>query len=231
MSKHDFYRKWAAIHSGEVVLKKLDAVVFVEGETDKPFWKKVFTRASKQVRVIAGVDNVEKQASGKQECLKYLPHLSKRFFICIDSDYDYIKQVHPEYNAQNFVVQTYTYAIENHYLASNGERQDWLRRYSNIIYGAFLTHLEEGGSVNDFCESVKLSNARDESLEALRSRLQGNQPAYAANRYAAQGLTADNVYLFIKAKMLMQPLNCDNDLSFDHFPMDRIRKDIAEILT
>ena len=35
----------------------------------------------------------------------------------------------------------------------------------------------------------------------------------------------------MKAKMLMQPLRCGNDLSFEHFPMDKIQKDIAAILT
>jgi hypothetical protein len=230
MQKRDYYGKWAKSYSNTVYLKKLDAVVFVEGKTDKPFWEAVFAHFSKRVRVISGEDNVEKQASGKQECLRYLPHVKKRFFIAIDSDYDYIKQAHPEYNAQKFVLQTYTYAIENHYLASNDGLQDFLKRYSNIIYGVFLAHLAEGGSVNKFCKSVAIANARDESLEALRSKIRERQPSCADNPYAAQGLTADNVHLFIKAKMLKSALGCGSELSFNHFPMDKIQSDIAEIL-
>jgi hypothetical protein len=234
MPEPDFYRKWAAVHSDEIYLERLDAVVIVEGETDVPFWEAVFAHASKRVRVITGTKDNEYQASGKRECLKYLQHLSNHFFICIDSDYDYIKQAHPEYNARNFVVQTYTYAIENHYLASNTDKgvQDFLRRYSRIIYGAFLAHLAAGGAVSAFCESVAPANARDESLEKLQNSIQATQPSYAdSRRYAALGLTADNVYLFIKAKTLKQKLSCGNDLSFDHFPMDKVRSDIAQILT
>lgn len=229
MPELDFYRKWAIYHSGEAQLKRLDAVAMVEGEADKLFWHAVFAHFSERVRVISGKDNTEKQAGGKRECLKYFPYLNRRFFICIDSDYDYIKQAQPEHNAQNFVVQTYTYAIENHYLASNEKLQDFLRRYSNTIYGVFLAHLTAGGSVNDFCKDVAVSNARDEALEKLRNNIR-EKPCADDNRYAAQGLTADNVYLFIKAKMLRQPLNCGDDLSFDHFPMDKIRSDIVEIL-
>ncbi|MDR0566777.1 MAG: DUF4435 domain-containing protein [Prevotellaceae bacterium] len=237
MSKQDFYRKWAMSYSHEADLKKkLEAVVFVEGKDDKPFWEAVFMHASKQVRVITGVDNPENPASGKQERLKYFPHLNKRFFICIDSDYGYIKQAHPEYNAQNFVLQTYTYAIENHYLASNGKLQDFLKQHSSIIYGAFLAHLAAGTSVNKFCESVKPPDGRNESLDALQKNIREKQLPCVDNRcmdnrYAALGLAADNVYLFMKAKMLMQPLRCGNDLSFEHFPMDKIQKDIAAILT
>jgi hypothetical protein len=230
MSTLDFYRKWAISYSNEPYLKRHDAVVMVEGKMDKPFWDAVFKHFSKQVRVITGAENAERQTGGKRECLKYLPHVGRRFFICIDSDYDYIKQAKPEYNAQNFVVQTYTYAIENHYLASKEGLQDFLKRYSNIIYGAFLAHLAADGSVNAFCESVALPNARDKALEELQRNMQ-KPPACANHRYAAQGLTADNVFLFMKAKMLMQMLNCGNELSFDHFPMDKIGEDIAEILT
>lgn len=231
MPELDYHRKWAAFHSNECLLKKLDAVVRVEGKTDKPFWEAVFAHFAKRVRVISGEHGSQKQPGGKQECLKYLPHLSNRFFICIDSDYDYVKQAQPAHNAKNFVLQTYTYAIENHYLASNNKLQGFLRQYSNAIYGAFLAHLTQGGSVNDFCKSVAIANARDESLAALRNKIRKKQPSCAGNRYAAQGLTADNVYLFVKAKKLKRALRCDNKLSFEHFPMNKIRGDIARILS
>ncbi|MDR2802591.1 MAG: DUF4435 domain-containing protein [Prevotellaceae bacterium] len=234
MPKQDFYCKWAGFYAGEAALKKTDAVVLVEGKTDKPFWEKIFQHAQKCVRIMAA-NETKTETGGKVECLKYYCFLSKRFFICIDSDYDYILQSQPERHARNFVLQTYAYAIENHYLASNVGLQDFLKRYATIIYPAFLSHLATGSQMRDFnirkfSKDIAFTDGHNDNLEVLQKKLQAKYPnAQPIATATAAGLTADNTYLFIKAKSLRGRLQCGDDLSFSHFPMNKIIEDIAVI--
>jgi hypothetical protein len=228
MPENNFYRKWARWYTDQTYLKRIAAIVHVEGETDKAFWKQVLARAGLNVRPVSGSDNREDQTSGKKQCLKYRPYLNPRFFICIDSDYDYLKQTPPPYSAKDFILQTYTYAIENHYLASNPMLQDFLRRYSHIIYPAFLTHLNDNSPIDEFCRFVAPS-ANPAALEALQRRIKKRLPSPAPNRYTASGLTANNTYLYIKAKVLKSVLKCRENLSFRHFPMNKILEDAAEL--
>jgi hypothetical protein len=225
---NNFYRKWARWYTGQTYLKRLDAIVHVEGETDKIFWKQVLAQAGLNVRPVSGSDNRENQTSGKKQCLKYRPYLSPRFFICIDSDYDYLKQTPPPYSAKDFILQTYTYAIENHYLASNPFLQDFLRAYSRIIYPAFLAHLDDDSPIDEFCRFT-VPSANHAALETLQRRIKKRLPAHAPNRYTASGLTSDNTYLYIKAKLLKSALKCKENLSFKHFPMNKILEDAAGI--
>jgi hypothetical protein len=226
--ENNFYRKWARWYTDQTYLKRLDAIVHVEGETDKIFWKQVLAKAGLNVRPVSGSDNREEQTSGKKQCLKYRPYLNSRFFICIDSDYDYLKQTPPPYSAKDFILQTYTYAIENHYLASNPSLQGFLRDYSRTIYRAFLVHLEDNSPIDEFCRFTA-PPARPAALEALQRRIKKRHLPHATNRYTASGLTADNTYLYIKAKLLKSILKCKENLSFRHFPMNKILEDAAEI--
>jgi hypothetical protein len=229
MSENNFYRKWARWYTDQTYLKRIAAIVHVEGETDKVFWKQTLAHAGLNVRPVSGSDNREDQTSGKKQCLKYRPYLNPRFFICIDSDYDYLKQTQPGYSAQDFILQTYTYAIENHYLACNPFLQDFLRRYSRIIYPAFLAHLDDNSPIDEFCRHI-VSSANASSLEALQRRIKKRMPPHTSNHYTASGLTSDNTYLYIKAKILKSVLKCKENLSFKHFPMNKILEDAAELV-
>lgn len=238
MSAHSFYRKWARFYESETILKGVDAIVLVEGKTDKPFWEKVFHHAQKRVRLIAGSET-KTRTGGKQECLKYYPFLRRRFFICIDSDYDYILQTRSAHNIRHFVVQTYAYAIENHYLAANAGLQQFLQRYSAIIYPAFLHHLSLGPRMKEFNKDFNTITAftdmRESSLIALQKNIQkrypNNLPITSTVTMAIDiGLCPDNTYLFIPAKILKHKLRCSDDLSFTHFPMNRILDDIRQLM-
>jgi hypothetical protein len=228
MSENYFYRKWARWYTDQTYLKRLDAIVHVEGETDKTFWRQVLAHAGLNVRTVSGADNRDDQTSGKKQCLKYRPHLNARFFICIDSDYDYLKQTPPPYGVKDFILQTYTYAIENHYLAANPALKDFLQAYSRIIYPVFLAHLDNNTPIDEFCR-VTLPSAASTSPDALQRRLAKRIPPPRENRYAAAGLTADNVYLYMKAKLLKSTLRCKENLSFRHFPMNKVLEDAAAI--
>lgn len=92
------------------------ASVHLENGDDKLFWNAMLQSQKPghyyfitQSRSPKGFDT-----KGCEQCLKYRPFLSKRFFICIDSDMRYLLQ-ETGLNADNFICQTYTYSWENHY--------------------------------------------------------------------------------------------------------------------
>jgi hypothetical protein len=228
MPEGNFYRKWARWYTDQTYLKRLDAIVHVEGETDKIFWKRVLAHAGLNVRPVSGADNRDDQTSGKKQCLKYRPYLNPRFFICIDSDYDYLKQTSPRYGVKEFVLQTYTYAIENHYLASNPSLQGFLREYSRIIYAAFLAHVDANSPIDEFCR-LTVPPAGSGSLDSLQRRLKKRIQPHPQAYYTASGLTEDNTYLYMKAKLLKSVLRCKEDLAFGHFPMNKVLADAAAI--
>ncbi len=223
-------QKWAKWYTNEANLKRVVAVALVEGKDDKSFWERIFTHTGISIRVHFGSE--QDLPDGKSYCLKYLPYVNSHFILCIDSDYDYIKQQRPDCCVGNFVLQTYTYAIENHYLASNAEILEFLQKYSAIIYPAFLAHLsarERGHCINDFCKEILPRSISDEALRELQKTISETYPSQKPNAYAASGLTADNTYLYIKAKQLKKHMHCDDNLLFTHFPMTKIKEDIVEL--
>ena len=83
---------------------------------------------------------------GCEQCLKYRPYLSKRFFICIDSDMRYLLQ-EPNLDAATFVCQTYTYSWENHYCESSALQQRFEKqcpdKAATFDFSIFLTELSK----------------------------------------------------------------------------------------
>jgi hypothetical protein len=228
--EYQFHKRWAMFYANEAIMRRIDAVAFVEGKDDKPFWHAIFEHAGLRVNVITGTNNVNNKGTcGKQECLKYFLFASKKFIVCIDSDYDYLRNTHPEWNPHHYLLQTYTYAIENHYLASNPALHDFLREYSHVIYYPFLRHMHNYGSVNEFCMRVAPYNGHYGALHALQHHITNVYAPKPENPFAACGLTPDNTYLYIKAKVLTGRLQCGSRLRFDHFPMAKIFADIAVI--
>lgn len=92
------------------------ASIHLEDGEDKTFWD-IMLQGRKpghyyfitQSRSPRGYDT-----KGCEQCLKYRPYLSKRFFVCIDSDMRYLLK-ETGLDASHFICQTYTYSWENHY--------------------------------------------------------------------------------------------------------------------
>ncbi|MDP4271602.1 MAG: DUF4435 domain-containing protein, partial [Bacteroidota bacterium] len=96
------------------------------------------------------------QATGVSHCLKFRPYLNRNYFICIDSDYRHLMQ-EAGFNPDNFIFQTYTYSIENHYCYLEGlngvceeatglpntifDFGEFLRTYSRTVYEVLIWHL------------------------------------------------------------------------------------------
>ena len=159
LTREEHYKRLAIDFKGQAKLRRCDAAVHVEAPQDQQFWSTIFHYFVPQrkfhfishSRTWRGI-----QASGVTQCLSFKPYLGKDFFICIDSDYRHLIQ-EPDINIQNYIFQTYTYSIENHYCAATGldyvcemasgqtneifNFELFLKRYSETVYELFLWHI------------------------------------------------------------------------------------------
>ena len=99
-----------------IIQRGIKASVHLEDWEDVLFWDTMIQRVSPGRYNYLAYSKAEngQRASGSSQCLKYIGHTSKRFFVCIDSDMNYLLQT-ANINASHFVAQTYTYSWENHY--------------------------------------------------------------------------------------------------------------------
>lgn len=92
--------------------------VWVEDEYDIPFWNNVLSEECGNLKFKITPYRNSELNTGKGNILKYSGQLGPHLIACVDSDYDYLLGEHSEYGrklASNpYIVQTYTYAIENH---------------------------------------------------------------------------------------------------------------------
>lgn len=90
------------------------AAVRIENTTDEAFWTIVFstTIPDKKIAFYPYSNIPTPNTTGKISVLKYAPFADAQLWLCIDSDYDYLRQL-PELD-NPFVIQTYVYAVENY---------------------------------------------------------------------------------------------------------------------
>lgn len=97
--------------------RQYTASVHLEHKADERFWDVVLQTTHKGKYNYIYESRVEKDGnltSGVDQCLRYMPYLSKTFFVCIDSDLRYLLQ-ESGIDARHYILQTYTYSWENHY--------------------------------------------------------------------------------------------------------------------
>ncbi len=186
-SKSDFFRSKADYFKGVARMRRLTACVHLEGDSDKHFWKNVFSKhfpEGKFFFLSYSKSPDSRRISGVEHCLKYIPYLSDTFFICIDSDYRYLTR-RRYFGISDYVFQTYTYSIENHYCfaknlnkicgVSGGMENNvfdfdkFLVDYSKIIYELFIWHLyllvEDRSGMTKFKFNETLTNFPRLSLD------------------------------------------------------------------
>lgn len=124
------------------------ASVHLEDGDDKMFWNVMLqTRHSGRYYFITHSRSPKGyDTKGCEQCLKYRPYLSKRFFICIDSDMRYLLQ-EPNLNASNYICQTYTYSWENHFCEASALQQRFEKqcpdKAATFNFSIFLTELSK----------------------------------------------------------------------------------------
>jgi len=159
LTREEHYRRLAIDFRGQAKLRRCDAAVHVESAQDQLFWNTIFHHfvPNRKFHFISHSRTWRGSlASGVTQCLSFKPYLGKDFFICIDSDYRYLMK-EPGIDIHNYIFQTYTYAIENHYSAAPGlnyvcemasgqineifDFELFLKRYSEMVYELFLWHI------------------------------------------------------------------------------------------
>ena len=131
------------------------ASVHLEDYDDKTFWNAMLQsyRPGHYYIITHSRSTKGYDTTGCEQCLMYRPYLSKRFFVCIDSDMRYLLQ-ESGIDAAHFVCQTYTYSWENHYCEANALQQrfnnvypekaatfdfvSFLSEYSKVVYKPLL---------------------------------------------------------------------------------------------
>lgn len=113
----DVYQEQARYFANVQIMQSgVVASVHLEDDNDKKFWNAILQdqHPGRYYFITHSRNPKGLDAKGCNQCLNYRPYLSKKFFICIDSDMRYLLQ-EPNLDAAHFVCQTYTYSWENHY--------------------------------------------------------------------------------------------------------------------
>lgn len=193
------YENLAIHYRGAATLLKCKASIHVEDFEDAVFWERIFHHflpENKYNFIYYSQSPKGYKTTGCEQCLKYKSFLDKQFFICIDSDYRYILQ-EQEICISNFILQTYTYSIENHLcfamkLNRISEKctgiknfifdfEVFLANLSNTVYELFIWHLhflkqnnESTFSRKDFINTININNTTNFNI-------QDNAKAYLNN--------------------------------------------------
>lgn len=208
--KRDFYAKAAKGLAASARLYHVDAVVHVEDADDIWFWQQCLSqyRMGRYKFMRATTNEKGTSTTGCAQCLKYKDFLSRRFFICIDSDLRYLSG--EDLRAEKGILQTYTYSWENHCAFANklqhafdevkGRKQfdfrSFLEGYSRIVYEPFLLMLHQERENHprfkrgDFHRCVALQYRKGDENEngvAFLRRMQDNLAAETVDMAAQYG--------------------------------------------
>ena len=151
--KKSFYEKAAKGLAASTLMYGVDSIVHVEDKDDIWFWRQILSkyRPVKYKFMPATTNEKGQRNTGCTQCLKYRGYLSRKFFVCIDSDLRYM--LDEDVSAENGILQTYTYSWENHCAFARRLQETFARRtgkgdsfnfelflkeYSRILYEPFL---------------------------------------------------------------------------------------------
>lgn len=158
MTKEFYYQNLAYDYEGQALLLRCKASVLLENEMDEWFWDVIIQRhhPAKYNYIYNSRSSSGQTTSGCTHCLHFRNYLSKRLFICIDSDFRYLGR-EAGLDAHHYICQTYAYSWENHYCFAEGLQERLTRRgvvgmqmfdfnaflqtYSKVIYVPLLLFL------------------------------------------------------------------------------------------
>lgn len=125
--KAEFWQQSALDLTAGRLLLGLDFRVIVEDSEDVLFWQLVISQSiqGKKYDFVSGSQSPSGNLMhGKTHCLNYFGSLSPHLLAAVDSDFDYLRD-NLSLSATNYVLQTYTYSIENHYSHSSTLQKQW----------------------------------------------------------------------------------------------------------
>ena len=140
--KTNWIEKQAKLYRNLALTGRYQAVVHLEDKEDETFWNYQLQNIKPgRYRYLYFSKNDDgKDTRGCEQCLKFRPYLTARFFICIDSDLRLLRG-ETELSAKNFIAQTYTYSWENHVCEAShlNERMKQVQTETDFDTQAFLT--------------------------------------------------------------------------------------------
>lgn len=169
-------------------------VVYVEGFDDVAFWRRVFDKVENKCRDAQGQLKGRKfkimtpvrndLAKGKKVVLSFSDRAGENLLLCVDSDFDYLfgntTEQAARVNSCPYLIQTYSYAIENLYCdprtlhsvavrVTNSDEmifdfEEFFKHYSETIYPVFLWYYWSAASnrvdifpLSEFREVVRVN--------------------------------------------------------------------------
>ena len=228
----DWIRKQARLYQNLARTMRYQAVVHLEDKEDEYFWDYQLqsVKPGRYRYLYYSKSDKGTDSRGCEQCLRFRPYLTDRFFICIDSD---LRLLRGEQGlvAANHIAQTYTYSWENHLCeaAHLNERKDkaitdsgfdlqaFLHSFSKIVYNPLLYLIQYGAdsSTNQLWNVSKFNACIP--LQPSRSELADNAVGYLAkvkenfNKALAtlpsevktvELLTEENAYLHMQGHQL-----------------------------
>ena len=212
--------------------RSIRAVAHLEDKEDIEFWENQLQNISHGNYHFITHSRSEKgkEATGCDQCLKYIPYTNSKFFICIDSDLRLLRGV-KGLTPENFVGQTHAYSWENHNCEShhlqerfNSKVKDsdfdfitFLEEFSKIVYTPLLYLVYHGTpdlnvlwNVKKFNACIPLQPSREEladnGVKYLEKVRQLFDDAISTLRlpvgYSVAGLSSENAYLHIQGHQL-----------------------------
>lgn len=168
--------------SAGTFLTGYDICFRVEDAVDIAFWQKLLSPRIRgmKVKFFPFVKSGSKRITGKSYIMKHQSQANARYILCVDSDLDWILGKE-NFNAEHYILQTYTYSWENHHCWHESLQSAWLPWQKNLSFdfSVFLTSLSS--VIYDafvvLLTKKKLSH-KDFTLDALCNaidKVQGNQ--------------------------------------------------------
>lgn len=172
--------------SAGTILAGYDICFRVEDTIDIAFWQKLLTPKikDKKVKYFPFVRNGNKRITGKSYIMKHQSQANSSYILCVDSDLDGILGK-KNFDAEHYILQTYTYSWENHYCWHESLQSTWLPWQKNqqfdfkaflpalsaVIYDAFVVMLtkkrlsHKGFTLDALCNAIdKVQGNQKESL-------------------------------------------------------------------
>lgn len=229
----DWIQKQARLYQNLARTNRYQAIVHLEDKKDERFWNYQLqhTKPGRYRFLCYSKSEKGTESRGCEQCLRFRPYLTDRFFICIDSD---LRLLRGEENltADNHIAQTYAYSWENHLceathlkgrLANALPTLDFdfsafLSSFSKIVYKPLLCLIQYGAesSTNRMWNVSKFNACIP--LQPSRADLTDNGTGYLVKMKAnfdkalaqlpdsppdaVDALTEENAYLHIQGHQL-----------------------------
>lgn len=229
----DWISKQAKLYRNLALTNRYQAIVHLEDKDDEMFWdyQLQHVKPGRYRFLYYSKNNKGTDTRGCEQCLRFKPYLTDRFFICIDSDLRLLKG-EEGLTASNHIAQTYAYSWENHLCepAHINERMkqdipevdfdmnEFMASFSKIVYMPllYLVHYSANSGLNELWNVSKFNACIP--LQPKRSDLDNNGKVFLATikaRFEQKleklpeqpvneiwSITEENAYLHIQGHLL-----------------------------